>query len=175
MSTVKFDKWLSSTGVPRNQIIQVQQSVLQTVFEATAGGTVWVDTGFSCSITPKYATSKIMLTTQLMGGSGYWELQGKFQRNGTDIGFGDSWQQINEGTRCGFICNHYMNNYRGFWYPTTYTFLDSPNTTSALEYRLYLNGFGGNSVFLNRTALNQNFADYDGCPISSIVLMEIAA
>lgn len=175
MSTVKFDKWLSSTGVPRNMILQVQQSVLQGTYAGTGGGADWLDTGFQCSITPKYASSKIMLTAQLMTASAYWELQGKFQRNGTDIGVGDSANQLNEGTRCGFNCCHYMNNYRSFWYPTTYTFLDSPNSTSQQTYKLWLNGFGANSVYLNRTRDDYDNADYHGCPISTIILMEIAA
>ena len=175
MSTAKFDKWLSSEGTPRNMILQVQQTVVQYAFSGTAGAEVWIDTGVQCIITPKFATSKIMLTLQLMGASNYWELQGRFTRNNTVIGVGDRSTQINEGTRCGFNCNHFMNNYQSFWYPTTYTFLDTPNTTSALTYKLWLNGYNGNTVHINRTKDDYDSADYHGCPISTLILMEIAA
>jgi len=178
MSTLKFDKWLNADGTVRQTIVQVVQSVKTDTY-AGSSTDVWLDTGFTCSITPKFNKSKILLIMTLMGASSYWEMAGKFQRKigagvAVDVGTGNRGTQDNANMGAGFIHSHYMNNYKSFWYPCNYTLLDSPETTSAVEYRLWLNPYSSNTVYINRTFYDENSADYHGCPISTITLMEVA-
>lgn len=172
MSTAKFDRWLTSQGYSRQMVVQTVQSVKTNTWSGTGSGTTWVETDFYAKITPKSATNKILLMATLQLASGYWELQGRFSRSGTIIGVGRRQGAISP---CGFHCSHYMGNYQDFWYPTTYTFLDSPATTSEIRYTLQLNGFDGNSVYINRIEADWDNSDYAGSPISTITLMEIQA
>jgi hypothetical protein len=170
MSTLQFDTWYTSTGHKRQMIIQTVQAVKTNTWVGTGTGQEWLTTDFYASITPKYATSKILLMATLQLASGYWELQGRFNRNGTVIGVGRRQSGISQ---CGFHCSHYMNNYQDFWYPTTYSFLDEPKTNTPLIYTLQLNGYGGNSCYINKIEADWDNSDYAGTPISTITLMEI--
>lgn len=177
MSTVKFNRWLNSDGTNRETVYQVIQSVKTDTWSA-GGSDIWYDTGFSASITPKFNTSRIFINFTGMAASSYWELQGKFMRsiNGgsyTDIGTGNRAQQTNVKNQCGFNFSRYGNDYKTFWYPVTYKFIDIPQTTSSITYKLYMNPYSSNTVYLNRTFTDNDSADYWGCPISTITLMEI--
>lgn len=169
MSIAKFDQWYTSTGHKRQMVVQAVQAVKTNTWVGTAGGTTWLPTDFSASITPKASTNKILLMATLQLASGYWELQGRFTRNGTIIGVG----RRRSDALCGFHCSHYMGNYQDFWYPTTYSFLDEPKTTGAVTYNLELNGYNGNSVYINRIEADWDNGDYAGNPISTITLLEI--
>lgn len=180
MSTVRFNRWLNSDGTNRQTVMQVVQSVKTDTYVGSGASNLWYDTGFEASITPKFTTSRIMLVFTGMLATGYWELQGKFQRSiggggFADIGTGDRGPQTNTNTRCGFTHNHYMNSYYSLWYPCNYTFVDSPNTTSSTTYRLFLNSYSSSALYINRTKDDYESSDYHGCPISTITLMEIAA
>lgn len=172
MSTLKFDNWYTSTGHKRQMIVQTVQSVKTNIWSGTGSGQTWIPTDFSASIVPKSPTNKILLMATLQLSSGYWELQGRFTRNGTVIGVG---RRQAATSQCGFQCSHYMNNYQDFWYPTTYSFLDNPGTTSTVIYNLELNGYGGNSVYINKIEADWDNNDYAGNPISTITLLEIQA
>lgn len=178
MSTLKFDRWMNGDGNPRQTILQVVQAVKTDTWSA-GGADSWYDTAFLATITPKSAYSRIMIQMNLMAASSYWELQGKFMRSiggggYVDVGLGNRGTQTNSNTRAGFIHSHYMNSYYSFWYPCSYTYVDSPSTTLATTYRLYLNPHSSNTVYINRTKDDNDSADYHGCPISTITLMEIA-
>jgi hypothetical protein len=56
-----------------------------------------------------------------------------------------------------------------------WSFLDSPATTSATTYQIYLGSNGSVTVYLNRTARDNNASTEDARSASSIILMEIAA
>lgn len=172
MSTVKFDEWYTSSGHKRNMIVQTVQAVKTNTWSGTGDGSTWLKTDFFATITPKSRTNKILLMANLQLSSGYWELQGRFDRNGTVIGVGRRQSGISQ---CGFHCSHYMMNYQDLWYPTTYTFLDEPKTTSTLTYTLNLNGYGGNSCYINKIEADWDNSDYAGTPISTITLLEIQA
>ena len=172
MSIARFDDWYTSSGHKRNMIVQTVQAVKTTPWAGTADGNTWLKTDFSASIVPKSRTNKILLIATLQLSSGYWELQGRFDRNGTVIGVG---RRQNGISQCGFHCSHYMNNYQDLWYPTTYSFLDTPGTTDTVVYTLNLNGYNSNSCYINKIEADWDNADYAGTPISTITLMEIQA
>jgi hypothetical protein len=178
MSTVKFDKWLNGDGTPRQTVMQVVQAVKTDTFSGSSSD-AWIDTAFSATLTPKDANSRILIQMTLMAASSYWELAGKFQRqigagSWVDVGTGNRGAQTNANQAAGFTHSHYMNSYYSFWYPCSYTFLDTPKTTSAVTYKLFLQPHSTNTVYINRTKDDNNSADYHGCPISTITLMEIS-
>jgi hypothetical protein len=177
-SYVKFDKWLNSDGSPRNAVIQtVEYFKTASMTIACPSGSAWYDvSGFSATITPKFADSKILLMCTLNWASAYWEHCGRFTRNGTVIGVGQRGSPyISTSPQAGFCNNKGMasDNGRNNVYTSGYTFLDSPATTSAVAYQLQVSGYAGNSVYLNRSYYYTDSADYEGTKVCSLILMEI--
>ena len=68
-SELRVDKIVPTTGVPTGGgggIIQVVHASTQTAQEQDfSAGSTFVDTGLSASITPKFSTSKILVTGYL--------------------------------------------------------------------------------------------------------------
>ena len=60
-------------------------------------------------------------------------------------------------------------------YNASVVYMDSPATVAATTYSIQLSHFTtGYTVGVNRTAMWQDFSNYDAAPISTITLMEIA-
>ena len=154
-------------------VIQVVQAVKTNVQSTTSSSAVDV-TGLSVSITPKFATSKILVMADLNTGmstatgsiSFLWIV-----RNSTNIYVGDAagsrtqvWQAID---------NEYYIASQQMRYTSMY--LDSPATTSALTYKIQFNSNNGAvATYVNQSATDVN-ASYVGRTASSITVMEIAA
>lgn len=175
MSTARFDHWLTSKGIKKNMILQVQHVEKTNSSSYSTGTSSYLGTGFSATITKRDSRSNILIMCNLSAANNYWALGARFNRNGTLIGVGnnDAISQL----QGGFGASHYMGNYINLWYPCSYTFLDTttPNsTTTALVYELELHAYSG-IAYLNRTNANTDNVDYEGRPISTITLMEISA
>ena len=165
------------------RVIQPPGTVLQAVQTSTgdtwasggANGTTWYNISvLNTNITPKSATSKILIRTMLNIGSGYWEIQGRYTRNGTPIGLGGP---RGSRTQCTFIDNRYedVGGVRNGWGAVSAEYLDSPATTSAITYGVDVNGYSTYVVGLNYNPYSDvNNADYFGTPISTMTLMEIS-
>lgn len=142
-------------------VIQVQSTVKTDNF--TNGGTTFVDiTGLSVSITPKYNSSKILILFDIsVGGStGSYTL---FQliRDSTPIYIGtDSKTYI--ATKI-----HYIGN-SSFMDAISGNFLDSPNSSSTLIYKIQ-----GRSSGATTWAVNRRVSNDDTSVVSSITAMEI--
>ena len=146
-----------TTGSPQSGgVIQVVQAVKTDAFSTTS--TTMVDvTGLSVTITPKFATSKILvqLTCCSMGGrTNVVTMYTQILRNSTFI--------YDAGNGWGAPANDQPTGLVG-------TYLDSPATTSATTYKLQIRGDGA-IVGINRTASEAAVKGY-----SSITVMEIAA
>jgi hypothetical protein len=177
-SYVKFDKWLSTDGSPRNAVIQtVEYFKTASMTISCPSGNSWYDvSGFNATITPKYADSKILLMCTLNWASGYWEHAGRFTRNGTVIGVGQRPSPYNSSApQAGFCNNKGMahDNGRNNVYTSGYTFLDSPATTSAVTYQLQVSSYNGYSVYLNRSYYYTDSSDHESTKVCSLILMEI--
>jgi hypothetical protein len=141
---------LTSTGISAAQTITSVPSsalpagsVLQVVQATVTGGTVFSGTAYKAtnltsSITPKFATSKILIT--ITGGD--WDIQnggyqtfGTIYRNSTNLGSGSNLSF----TDC------YTASTRSI-FPVILQYLDSPATTSSTTYTLYFNSGGGSNV-----------------------------
>ena len=94
-------------------------------------------------------------------------------RDSTAIGIGD---QIGSN-RARSTTHTWTNSASGDNYQQLHTsnmFLDSPNTTSSITYKLQWQDSYAQTVYLNRT-INDNDTKYYSTPLSQITAMEVAA
>lgn len=136
ISTISDAKALTYPGA----VLQVVNATYSTPTSTTSGS--YVDTGLSASITPKFSTSKILVITQCLvetqkGSATDTGAQFCIVRNSTTI-----WQQ-------GTIASEYFGTGStgvNFRVTKTYTYLDSPATTSSTTYKLQMASFNTSSV-----------------------------
>lgn len=172
-STMRFDQWQNSLGQNYGTVLQVVQGVLADPVVFTVNS-VWTSVGLSATITPKFSTSKILITVHIGVGvnstsTSYDAGFGLF-RNNTQIGlpngpygnrlpsimpFGDRNANTNEMTT---VSNQY---------------LDSPSTISQLTYDAKAYSTNTSTHYINRTGSDADMG-YDNRMISTITLMEIA-
>ena len=170
-SELRVDKIIPTGGIPTGGgggVIQVVSFTTQTETTANAG-TTFVDTGVTATITPKFATSRILILTYHSvtfsnfagnGDTGGWSI--RLLRGNTVIKNGAS-----NGS------DHYISvpsesSYIVFNDPDFQQHFDSPNTTSAVTYKTQVNE--SNSEINVKINGNQS-SNVD----SSMILMEISA
>lgn len=170
-SELSFDNWQNTSGVEQSTSVQVVSYTYTSTWAGSGSGTSWFDTPLQVSITPTKSTSKILVMAKMFLGTQYWEIQGRLLRNGNVIGVGE---QRGSRMQCGFATLKYDQSYDYYdWFPVSYTYYDSPNTTSQITYKIQLNPYGGNTIYMNRKHSWSDNTDHDGCPSSTITLMEI--
>lgn len=179
-SYVQFDVWQSTAGVNRQTVLQVVSTNKSNTFTGTSvqtGSGYFIDvTGMAATITPSSSTSKILVMMSMYVGvttasSGYQQ-NVRIRRNSSYPIIGDL-----EGVRprvSGRINMYAINTYSMQMF--TGCWLDSPASTSALTYQVEMGGYSSSPiVYVNRSETYQSSSnDYDGVPVSSITLMEIA-
>ncbi len=149
MSTLRVDSIQDTAGADnQGKILQVVRSTTP-VARHTSTSTVYVDTGFSVTITPKFASSKILLN---VCGSGYSSSHYAYldiYRNGTTSISGSA-------TNANGVTGPQAYHISG-WDAITTFYEDSPNTTSAVTYNIYARtnsgtlylGIGTSAVYPN--------------------------
>jgi len=145
-------------------VLQVVQTVYQSgsAYFTTSTTATMVATGFSVSITPLFSTSKILI---IFSGNAYnsgatnGNIMASIYRGGTNLSAGS--------TPAGFG-PAYGQLVTGFAVPLNITYLDSPFTTSATTYQVYI-GCGTGSVSLGSAT------GFPGSSSMQIIAMEIAA
>ena len=172
-SQLRVDKILPVDGAPTGGgggIIQVVSTTKTDTFDTTS--TSFVDiTGLSVSITPKFSTSKILVTYHTnasMEDDGY---RGglRLMRDSTAIFVGDS-----AGSRPQ-LSNHLVEA-TGTQQQFSYSgqTLDSPATTSAVTYKLQAISLdSGRQININKSYGDNNDA-LNGRTASSITVMEVS-
>ena len=170
-SELRVDKIIPTAGVPTGGgggVIQVVSFTTQTKAVINSG-TTFVDTGVTATITPKFATSKILILAYHSvtfsnfagnGDTGGWSL--RLLRGSTVIKNGS-----------GNGSDHYISvpsesSYIVFNDPDFMQHFDSPNTTSAVTYKTQANQ--SNSEINIRINGNDSY-NVD----SSMILMEVSA
>jgi hypothetical protein len=118
----------STVQASAGQVLQVVSSAFTTQY--STGSTTYVDSGIALSITPKFATSKILLR---MTGVQYGTGQSTFARGTTQL-------QLNASN--GFTK---WGSSNAFELPLAMEYLDSPATTSSTTYRIYFLATSGGS------------------------------
>ena len=177
-SQLRVDKILPVDGAPTNGgggIIQVKQTVKTDTF-STLSETFTDVTGLSVSITPKFSTSKIMVSYSGCGGSGTNRVgHVRLARviggtTTTDIFIGDQSGASQAQASSSFVQSntYFVSSFSG-------TFIDSPSTTSAVTYKLQLAaGDQDYQVHVGRSHDNNNEFSRSTTP-SQITVMEISA
>ena len=177
-SKLRVDSILPVDGAPTNGgggIIQVKQTVKTDTF-STLNETFTDVTGLSVSITPKFSTSKIMVSYSGCGGSnqnrvGHIRLARVIGgTTTTDIFIGDQSGASQAQASSTFVQtnSYYVSSFTG-------TFIDSPSTTSAVTYKLQLAaGDQDYQVHVGRSHDNNNEFSRSTTP-SQITVMEISA
>ena len=173
-SHLRVDKILPVDGAPTGGgggIIQVVSTTKTDTFDTTS--TSFVDiTGLSVSITPKFSTSKILVTYHTnasMEDDGY---RGglRLMRDSTAIFVGDS-----AGSRPQ-LSNHLVEA-TGTQQQFSYSgqTLDSPATTSAVTYKVQAISLdSGRQININKSYGDSDDA-LNGRTASSITVMEVSA
>ena len=158
------------TAVTGN-ILQVVSAVKTDTFSTTSQSDTAV-TGLSVAITPSSTSSKILVMVQICLGTGSYTALYSLRRGSTDILLADA---ASNRARTTAVINprdtdtNRMNNA----IPTT--FLDSPNTTSATTYQAYIKcRSSGHTIYVNRSANDNDASTYDPRTTSTITVMEIA-
>lgn len=147
--------FVQSAAQPTGSVLQVVNSTYST--NVTTSSTSPVATGLTATITPKFATSKIMVVANISG----------------------SYNQANNSAGSSFFIYKNGSNLLGSFYTFTnylgsatalimsvpINYLDSPATTSATTYAIYFcRGSGSGSVVVQQNN-----------DVSTIQLLEIAA
>jgi hypothetical protein len=164
-------KWAAPAG--GGKILQVISTAKTDTFSLSS--TSYTDiTGFSVSITPTSATSKIMIfwSTSIGSAGNAAGASVRLMRDSTAIGIGDA-----AGSRPRATGGFYVGDVTAPNNIATVAgmFLDSPATTSATTYKMQMQGGSTTTVYLNRTDGDRNTASYDPRSISTITVMEVGA
>ena len=153
-------------------IIQVAVTQKSDVFTWGTTGDVAI-TGMSVSITPTRSDSKILVQVQI-GASGvyndaypiFWQLY----KDGSQISGAKGSGTSGTTVKCASYSKNYVY-YTGT--STSFSFLDSPSTTSATSYQLYGQRHSSSgTAYFNATArqINERYAE----SISTITAMELS-
>ena len=102
-SELRVDRILPVDGAPTGgggSIIQIKQAFLNTAVTSTATSEEEISTGLRAVITPKFATSKILMRAAFYFGTSGTEFTVRFKRNTTLIGTASTMDDQADGSFC---------------------------------------------------------------------------
>jgi hypothetical protein len=175
-STMRFDEWENTLGEKYGTVLQVQNYQYSTTFTTTTVET-WISiTNFAVTLTPKFITSKMLITVSIGRAAGTNATAWRVLRNGNTFSLPDV-----DGSRqrahflhsnLGVDSNHADGGF-------SITLSDTPGTLVPVTYQLqFMNeGAGTHSTLfgLNRNSSNTNNSlSYNARTVSTMTVMEIA-
>ena len=127
----------------------------------------------SVSITPASASNKILINFELqVGGTANNYAAFRLLRDSTHIGVSTVTDTDWKVATLGSLSHE--NSYQ--LENTGTSFLDSPNTTSAITYKLQVSSYSNRTVSINYpTSTGNSAGSYTATGISTITVMEVAA
>lgn len=154
----------STTQASAGQVLQIVNVAYATYTSTTSPSPV--NTGLSATITPKFATSKILVSTSMYAQS--------YPTSGSARDTGGNFALVRASTNIwnSNDVNFYLDGGTGatltfnlinLW---NLSYLDSPATTSSTTYKIQFNSISGRTMIINNGGSNAP---------STITLMEIAA
>ena len=181
--TVQNIQGSSSSGnkiqVASGHKIMMAGSIIQTksmtlTSSTTASSNSYTDSGLTLDITPTSATSKILITGFINLGCDYFKNYMKVLRDGSDLVVGDA-----AGTREQVFSTSHPGDTGWDSYSISavpINLLDSPNTTSSVNYKVQFKCYRGTSgtATVNRCHTDRNDSGYDERTVSVLTLQEIA-
>jgi len=157
-------------SLPAGSILQVVQTEKTDVSSAVTG-TAWTDFGLSVDITPSSTSSKILILCKLqLSNSNGYDVKQRLMRDSTPIFIGDAAGSRPQATSTYIVTYH--SGYSSV--PVSFSYLDSPGTTSPVTYKVQGSNYVSGTVWLNRGPNDTNNADYESRTASSIIVMEVA-
>ena len=159
----------SATG----KILQIQSTVLTGVVSTTSSSYTDIS-GFSVNITPSATSSKILVQAA-MRVSGIDEeayLQMIRSVGGTDTAIGNG-TGGNHASFTQLVCWSAGNGYYDY-HDVPFLILDSPNTTSAITYKLQWGRQQSSTLYIGRTGYSTTASSYSGSSSNTIMVMEVA-
>jgi hypothetical protein len=166
---------LPDANAPVGSVLQVITVNKTNTFASSTGDTTtWQDvTDLSITITPQNANSRFLVMAMLQVGkvsfSSYWRIV----RNGSAIFVADA---AGNRPRTTFAALPSDEAYSDQHITASgMTWIDSPNTTSAVTYKIQCNQqSAGRVAYVNRSGADRNEPTYDPRTASSFTVMEIA-
>ena len=151
------------SGLSTGKIGQVVNLNLTSTTSSSSSS--YVDVGMNISITPSATSSKVLLMF--------------FPRLGHDTGSANIFMKIRNNTAGSdvtadpFIVRRWPSDGQSAYYtePSPIVVLDSPSTSSAVEYRMQFKTNGG-GFRINQPANNGGYSDTE---VSTIIAMEVLA
>jgi hypothetical protein len=172
-ATLRTDNILPTGGLPAGAtgggIIQCVQAIkTDTSFLTGNSGTVAVS-GLSVNITPRSTSNKVLVIVQLGSCTNNNQPGILLYRNGSVTSFrGDA-----AGSRGRVAAGvHYIAV--NLVTPATFTYIDSPGSTSQQTYAVYVTTDGNSSVYVNYSNTDTDSSAYLRSA-SSIIAMEVSA
>ena len=148
------------------QVVTVQNIDVESQ-SASGNSTYYTITDLTRSITPTATSSKILVISSLVHATPVDHVHLKLMRDTTDIAVGTT-----AGSRESISWNHYGHTTLSSTV-FTHTWLDEPNTTSAIDYSWKWSLHSG-TLYLNRSHGDGDSLNY-GRTASSITCMEVLA
>lgn len=175
MSTIKTNAIQTVAGKPilnsTGSVLQVVHTPFTTTFTTSSTTPVAV-TGFNATITPSSSSNKILVLGQITMGQGTsaaYLMAGYITRNGTAYNIADV-----AGSRGRFQFGTQQPGSLDATLMFTVASLDSPGTTSALTYQVYVQAENPQTLWINRGNEADGDTAISGRFVSSITLMEIS-
>ena len=156
------------------KILQVQSTLITDVKSTTSASFSDIS-GFNVNITPSSASSKVFvqISMRITGESNEAYLQLVRSVGGSDTAIGNGTGGNHDAFQSVFIRTG-SNGYYDY-VNTSFAMLDSPNTTSAITYKLQWRLLQGQTLYLGRTGYSTTAANYSGSSSNTITVMEVAA
>ena len=183
VDAIKHSGGTSALTINSSGVVHIPGSIIQVVNtdkldtgSANVTLPTWADSGLSCTITPKFNTSKILVHANVALGINVNVFN--YMRVVRNVG-GGSFSMISEattaGSRSAVHATVYDADNEGPVELVNFVHLDSPATTSAVIYKVQIAASGGSrTVGIGFSNRDNNSAAYDPRVSSRIVLQEIA-
>jgi len=137
-----------ASGVITPRLGQIQSTSVTAASFTTTSGTYIDVTGLSISITPTSSSSKIFILYSVFGSSTNHAAM-RLVRDSTAINVGTAAGSRIVASAIGFQVDGSATGYEGG--VVSGNFVDSPNTTSAVTYKIQVLTYAGATFYLNTT------------------------
>jgi len=176
MSELRTNRIVPRDGLPSGSaggIIQVKSTTMTTVADYSISGMTWTEVGgLTTTITPTRSDSKILCMVSI----------GAIASNGSNQRYGMALRRNDENIG---VNSDGANHTRANWCYTgralgnapdahiSYTYLDSPATTSAVTYKIMITTEGSYTLYINRSSSDSSSSSVFRTA-STFTLMEIS-
>ena len=172
-SIIKVNNIQNSSGTAYNFIKQVKSGAYTDAMSLTVDQRTDIP-NLSLSITPSSVSSKILIMASVCYGGTHTNNYGNgyIMRDSTDIAVGTT--ATGNRQNISFPLNLVgAGNEHYKLHQSSVTFLDSPNSTSAITYKVQVRHDVDGTMYINRTGQDSD-ADYGHRGISTLTIMEVA-